>query len=212
MKNTLKILAALAALGFASVASAVNIPASGKVTMYNTPIDGGETGGLFRGAVTGVGGFYTFCIEHGTNIVFNQELDYVLDNKTAPGGDVISKATAFLYKEFTLGNLFDPILANSTQAGMLQLAIWHLEDEASAPNVDKLGANTFIADMIVKYGSLAAAKADDDVGEVKVMNLSSETNRDIQDVLVYHVSESGLTIALLGAALTVLGFARRRVS
>lgn len=213
MKNTIKVLAAIAAVGFASMASAINIPASGGVTLSNTSVDGGQPGGIFAGAVTGSGGFYTFCLEHGTSIVFGQELDYVLSNNTSPTNDVISKATAYLFKEFALGNDFDPTdIANSTQAGYLQLAIWHLEDEASAPNVDNLGANPYIAEMILKYGTLANAKSNDDVGEVMVMNLSSQRREDIQDVLVYHVSDTGVTLALLGAALMVLGVARRRSS
>lgn len=213
MKNTLKILAAFAALGVASVASAVNIPASGKVTMYNTPIDGGLSGGIFKGVVTGQGSFYTYCIEFGTSIVFNNEINYELSNKTASAivakdGDVISKATAYLFKEFSLGNLLDPT-SDSADAGLLQQAFWHLEDEVTLANPD---ANPFLLAVKNLYGTYGAAMADDDVGEVMVMNLTSASGRDIQDVLVYHVSETGLTLALLGATLTVLGFARRRIS
>lgn len=222
MNKIAKSLLAIAALGAASLANAALIPSSGSVTVENTPYDGGNGsfnigGGEFEATVAGYGSFYTFCVEIKEAIVLPDTYDYSLSSSVDSQVDNISKGTAYLYEKFVKGGLYARTLdaAHDEAAGFLQAAIWMLEDEdfsslsglAIAKFFD-VATNPFIGQVVSAFGTLADAKMDDDLGKVKVMNLT-QGSAQFQDILVY-VPDSGTTLALLGLALGGIAVARRR--
>lgn len=210
MKNALKTLLAVAALGAASIANAALIPSNGSVTIYDTPWDGNLVGGEYRGEV-GDFDFYTFCLEKGEPLgTLPGTFDYTLGDAVDIDGDVLSRGSAYLYKKFVQGSLYSRTedAAHDSMAGALQAAIWYLEGEVGANYVFVPG-NAFLAIVEGVYGSIAAAKADnDDVQGVRVMTLT-RNGEQYQDVIVY-VPDSGATLALLGLGLTGLALVRRR--
>ncbi|EDY80490.1 hypothetical protein VDG1235_104 [Verrucomicrobiia bacterium DG1235] len=222
MKNAIKTLVALATLTSATALNAALIPSSGTVHMENTSYDGGVGsynigGGEFEATIAGFGTFYTFCMEIDQSIVLPEDYDYSLSNSVDVNGDVISKGTAYLFELFTKGALYARTLdaAHDEFAGFLQAAIWILEDEdfSAKKQIAKdkffnVATNPFIADVVAKFGSLLGAKADDDQGKVKVMNLTIG-GTEYQDVLVY-VPDSGTTLVFLGFGLAGLALVRRR--
>ena len=229
MKNSLKSLVAVAALGLVSVANAAMIPASGTIYLENTPYDGGLDGGEFKGTISGFGDIYTFCLELNQQIALPGTYKFTSSNAVDSNGDVISKGTAYLYQGFVAGSLFDRngTLGNTSaggdktdvstnshdfNAGLLQAALWFLEDEVDG-GWDKaatfLTGNPFIAAAINKFGSLAGAKADYTGDKVAVLNVKTLGGSKRQDVII-SVPDSGATLALLGFGLTVLAIVRRR--
>ncbi|EDY80520.1 hypothetical protein VDG1235_134 [Verrucomicrobiia bacterium DG1235] len=222
MNKLVKTIIAVASLGVASVASAALIPATGTVHLENTPYDGGTGsynigGGEFEATIAGFGTFYTFCVEIKQSIDLPGDYDYTTSNTVDSQVDPISKVTAYLYELFAKGSLYARTLnaAHDEIAGFLQAAIWILEDEdfSGKKQIAKdkffnVATNPFILQVVSKYGTLAGAKADDDQGKVKVLNLTIGSDK-YQDVLVY-VPDSGTTLALLGLGLAGLALARRR--
>lgn len=222
MNKTLKTLAALAALVTATATNAALIPSSGTVEVDNTEFDGGVGsynigGGEFEANIAGFGTFYTFCLEFDQQIELPGTYDYNLSSTVDSHPDAISKGTAYLYEQFIKGNLYERTLdvAHDEAAGFLQAAIWILEDEdyssLSGLAISKffdVATNPFIGKAVSAFGSLVDAKVDDNLGKVKVLNLSAN-GEQFQDVLVY-VPDSGTTLALLGLALGGIAVARRR--
>lgn len=211
MKNTVKSLFAVAALGAASLVNAAILPSTGSVVMENTNFDGVTNigGGEFKATVAGFGTFYTFCMEYSEHISLPGTYDYSLSSSVDSHVDNVSKGTAFLYELFVKGGLYARTLnaAHDLAAGQLQAAIWLLEDEVASGFKYTVG-NPFINLVVSQFGSLANAKADDNQGRVQVMNLTIGQTH-YQDVLVY-VPDSGATLALLGLGLTGIAIARRR--
>ncbi len=227
MKNTLKSLLALAAIGSASMVSALTIPSSGNVIITNTPYDGGQApgldGGEFGAEIVETGSsFYTFCLEEHVSITTPGTYSYKISNATDNGTpDVLSKGSAYLYQKFVKGLLYARTLGGNSNvlgshdmnAGMLQAALWFLEDEAlgfSPSNYTKFITNNgFLNDAIGHFGGLVEAKADYTDGKVAVMNIFDANGTKRQDQIVY-VPDSGATLALLGLGLAGLAIARRR--
>lgn len=222
MKLTFNLILAASAVSLATMANAALYPSSGTVTMENTSFDGGTGsynigGGEFQATIAGgYAPFYTFCTEIGEEIEFGVPLQYTTSYLADSQGDHISKGTAYLYEMFVKGKLYDRTLddVHDEMAGYLQAAIWVLADEdfSSKSALAKakffnVATNPFIGKVVGLFGSLAGAKADDDKGRVKVMNLTLN-GEEKQDVLVY-VPDSGATIALLGLALSGLALAGR---
>ncbi|HWB01682.1 MAG TPA: SdrD B-like domain-containing protein [Verrucomicrobiales bacterium] len=135
-------------------ADAWHTPGTDAGEFYYRPTSGPVTNADYsaltknQGAVAGVGSFQTFCLERSEGI--RSPSDYTINdealnggtNNTPPagdqGGDVISQGTAWLYSEFAQGTLPGYDFTNAgpnrtTQAELLQFAIWVLEDELGAP-------------------------------------------------------------------------------
>ncbi|MBK1876641.1 VPDSG-CTERM sorting domain-containing protein [Pelagicoccus mobilis] len=212
MKNTLKTLFAVAALGVASLANALSY--NGEVELLDTDLDGDlfPGGGIFEANPVGGDSFYTFCLQYGVDISLPGTYDYSIQDKTggltANSNNAISKGTAILYTKFVFGSLFDPTdIANDNLAGMLQLAIWHLEGQGAfgAPGKDALGFNIFV-DMV---DDVAGYLDDYSGAAVKVLVLTDENGNNVQNQIIY-VPDSGTTLALLGLGLAGLAVARRR--
>ncbi len=164
-------------------------------------------------------GIQTFCLERDENVASNPNQAVINQNGIAFGGgvntnsgDPISKGTAWLYSLFSGGALDDlgydytPGAGRAATAGALQDMIWALEDEQS---ID-LG-NMFYGDLIAKFGSVAAAKADN-AGEfpARVLNITKD-GAPAQDMLI-RVPDAGGTLTLLGLGLAGVAVARRRPS
>ncbi len=220
MKNTKKIALIVAALSFGSFAQAIIAPA-GMVNIDNTEWDGGPDNGIGGGefVANSPGGlfdsFITFCLEKTTAIQYN-DVNYSLSNNANNGGpgDVISQGTAWLYRKFLAGSLYDRTedAAHDNYAGLLQAAIWYLEDEVTPahPSVGPfLVANPFLAAANAEFGG---NEKDDYTGStVRVMNLVSKEGKYLQDQLVY-VPDSGATLAMTLLGLAGLVAMRRKFS
>ncbi|MCC7376704.1 MAG: VPDSG-CTERM sorting domain-containing protein [Verrucomicrobiales bacterium] len=180
-------------------------------------------------------GFSTFCLERSENLNYNDNYLGTLNltvmnggtDNTDPGpGDPISKGTAWLYQLFATGSLStfgyaygtEPysnaeVSSRKNSAGLLQNAIWSLEDELNGVTTAN---NQYLAAAVSHFGSLALAKSAADASfGVSAINMVMASNPNIrrQDVLVYlgtPVPDSGATMGLLGAGLAGIGIFRRR--
>lgn len=211
MKNTIKTLLVAAALGGASIANAVSIPTTGTVHLENTAFDGDLIGGEFEAQIIPGGDiFYTFCVEKEVHLNLPGTYSYALSNATdALPNDPISAGTAYLYEKFINGSLYSRDLdaQHDINAGLLQVAIWYLEDEVNQYFTGVAG-NIYLTDAYAEFVNEAGAKANDTKGTVKIMNITIGAEK-YQDVLVY-VPDSGTTLALLGLALAGLAIGRRQ--
>ena len=170
------------------------------------------------------GGFQTFCMERNEGLS-GQPFHAYLNTEAVNGGlgggspDPLSIGTAWLYKQFAEGNLagydYTPGAGREASARALQEAIWMLEDELP------VAANPYIALVVSKYGTLAAAKADYDPATagftVRVVNLygidrvtgGTDWSAKKQDMLVY-LPDGGMTLVLMGSGLLGLALIRRK--
>lgn len=177
-------------------------------------------------------GFSTFCLEVGESLNFTDTYAGELNlramnggpdlhdpNGAGPAGDPISLGTAWLYQLFATGTLDDVVgydygtyphdtteVSNrKTSAGLLQNAIWHLEDEPAT-----VDSNPYIAAVISEFGSLENAQVSSE-GAYGVMAINVSLNGEPrQDVLVYTVPDGGMTVALLGGGVLGLALVQRR--
>lgn len=210
MKNTLKALLVIAALGSASVVNAGFIPASGEVTVFQTVNNGtpNAQGGEFKADFDNGHSGYTFCLERNIHLG-GSKFKYTIDG-------TITNGTAYLVKAFALGQLagysFDTTGADSDRdadAGKLQKAIWKLEGQSGGE------VNEFynLAAAMIGFGDVYTG------GEVVRIVLTSVWKKvngqytwvdgNYQDQVIY-IPDSGATLALLGLGLAGLAIARRR--
>jgi hypothetical protein len=161
-------------------------------------LENGYVGGVTKNVLGSVNTFQTFCLEHNEYIYTGKIYDVTISNSAKNGGvggasnyeDPISVGTAWLYRAFATGSLagydytnpgrstWDGNLAPS--AGLLQNAIWMLEDEI---NWD--ANNQFIKSMLEAGWSKDTLKAND-VGAygVEVLNMYNTQYGRCQDQLV----------------------------
>lgn len=175
--------------------------------------------------------FQTFCLE-GDEYTFSNKGSYFVNDKALAGGwntnggDPISKGTAWLYSQFASGTWetgfglptynYAVGTGRSVSAGLLQNAIWYLEDEG----VGGIGSyNAFVTAAENKFGDLATAKLGSAPGEFGVGVLNTFNTQTVgtgyaQDQLYYNpagfnVPDGGASVILLGIALGGLSLARR---
>jgi hypothetical protein len=197
-------------------------PTSGPVTnaAYNAATRGQGVGGLAS--------FQTFCLERSEWLA--NDVDYAVNveavvgggNTHTPtgvmGGDILSRGTVWLYSQFAQGLLAnydfsDASGERSTDAGVLQKAIWALEDELSDPV-----GNYYYDLALAQFGNDAAlAQANAAPGELGVYVLNMTGTSDgvhRQDMLYFDgggasVPDGGTSLMLLGLALGGVGIFRR---
>lgn len=194
------------------------------ITLHDTVYDGNLNGGEFR-ATGDFGEFYTFCIEK-TEYIYLERTYQAAISGSASSFDPISVGTAYLFEQFVVGGLAGYASTEADHdlnAGLLQQAFWMLEGDQA---ID-IG-NKYIALVYGVYGSVGAL-ANYTGDAVKVLNLTDPQNSDglgnyysgnyqRQDVLYYKppqtpgVPDGGVTLLLLGGALSALGVARRKIS
>ncbi|HWA29290.1 MAG TPA: VPDSG-CTERM sorting domain-containing protein [Lacunisphaera sp.] len=209
------------------------------VVLTDTANDGNLNGGEFLATST-AGTFLTFCLERTVTVNMSTPYTFTIDSRAltggndqhdpsgpGPAGDPLSAGTAWLYTQFILGTLVDTdgsglygdagthagLSARDYNAGVLQTAIWILEDEIDASNYDSnpYFLNNEYINLLTDsshFGSLAAAQATYTGDRVKVMNIW-EGLVDKQSQLIY-VPDTGMTVVLLGLGLVSLAIFRRR--
>jgi hypothetical protein len=169
----------------------------------------------YKPATTYNGGFETFCVQ--TNEYFNPGSTYYyqISQNSISGGNLnpLSRGTAFLYLKFATGTLAGYNYAlgplGNASAAALQATIWWLQGQGANPN------NAFSTLVAGVPNYMAANNGFYGVG---VLNLwgDSDLTQVAQNQLIlipgtnqHGVPDGGSTVMLLGAALSVLGMARR---
>ena len=173
-------------------------------------------------------GFQSFCLEFNEAINLGGQYDYTIGTGAIMGGvaggnpDPLGIGTAWLYQQFATGVLADynyvvPGAGRETSAGLLQDAIWYLEEELGPVTETEITGNIFLQAVVAKYGDIATAQADASMSDlqklrVRVINPTDMvTGAPRQSQLVYGVPDGGLTLGLLGLSLVSLGHIRRRL-
>jgi len=167
------------------------------------------------------GGFETFCLEINEEFYSGNSYTYALSDAAKSGGaggavngkDPVSVGSAWLYSQFAAGTLagynYTSGLGRQASAGLLQNAIWWLEDEIKLADPY---SNTFLSAALNHFGGINSAKSDNQGAyAVGVINLGVNSGNQDQIVLL-PVPDGGATIALFGAALLALAAVRRRQS
>lgn len=219
-------LGALPALGFNVVVRSGDFRggSGGEFVAFTTPDNflGGYNSAAEQ-TISGQTGFSTFCLELRENISFNTPYLGAKNSKAIGGGadaandgpgDVLSKATTWLYCLFATGDLpgynYDKsnVAARKASANLLQNAIWFLEDELT-----NQASNPFVLAAIAHFGDLATAKSAAAAGEnnVYAINMTTQRGNPAQDILVYcpPVPDNGATLVMLGAGILGLALVRR---
>lgn len=223
MKKFIMLMAVVMLFAFAQVAMA-----DYSVRVYQNGFSNGN-GGEF--AITGAGNlgnyaattknvsnspsFESFCLEESEFFTPGALYRAVLNTAAVNGGDTahggspdpLSIGTADLYYQFATGTLAGYFVGNrNTNAGLLQQAIWILEQEVL---VDP-GTNPFLNAMIAKYGgTLAGAQANSNGAfSVMVLNLYDANGGLAQDQLI--LTPIPAAVWLLGTGLVALIGIRRR--
>ncbi|HWB01679.1 MAG TPA: hypothetical protein VG796_01565 [Verrucomicrobiales bacterium] len=169
------------------------------------------------------GSFQTFCLEVREDLL--TPVSYVVNDEAVAGGnnfppssagndggDLLSRATSWLYSQFAQGLLAGYDYSNSVSrkasAHLLQDAIWFFEHEIILTAAAQL-ANPYVVLGLANGGFANAAPGQNGV---YALNLDQSRTHS-QDVLYFddgrRVPDGGASIMLLGVALGGLGIARR---
>lgn len=166
-------------------------------------------------------GFGTFCLEYSEPFnpgdVFNYSIAPYANaggvaGHSAPGQDMISVGTAWVYSLFAMGTLDDHSLFSYTSTAnlrSLQKAFWFLEDEGQG-NLN----NVYVQLAVSQFGSLAAAKTHSNGAYgVSVLNLTK--NGQLKQSQLYfgglpqQVPDEATTAGMLLGAFVALAALRR---
>jgi hypothetical protein len=162
--------------------------------------------------------FQTFCMEYNEHFSSSGEYKYEISSTAMMGGtatgDHISYGTAYLYSQFAAKTLsqydfYNTSSQRTSDAALLQNAIWYIEGEAGliAGNKFALAAQTYFTNKSINYLN----DAPDGYLNVYVLNVTTLTGGNAQDQLIMKQGGLGfpvpepasmllLGIGLLGAA------------
>ncbi|MBC2605813.1 VPDSG-CTERM sorting domain-containing protein [Pelagicoccus albus] len=165
--------------------------------------------------------FGTFCIEKNEYFTPGDTYQVEFNDGAISGGvsgavggkDIISKGTAYLYKNYALGTLAGLDYGSSSALYNLQNAIWYLEGETRIGMNPGSSFSSFIDIAMNGLGlDLSGIKSDYTGNQVQVMNLTSRggTLQHQDQLVLVSVPDSGSTIALLGLATFGLAAVGRR--
>lgn len=239
----------LITIALAGVVAVPSLQAVMQVTISRTTGTWTGSGGEFTAAPAGTladkalwkpygisSAFQTFCLETGEFISPTETANVAVNNTSAvqggvgPGGDPISKATAWLFSEFAAGTLtgyeYTKGSTRSTDAANLQKAIWWLENESSAysgianTETAAVAADNEWLDLAFNHFSYSAYMnmQTDNAGGlygVRVMNLTTPGGVERQDMLMVPEPSTYIAAALLGLPILVNGirvWRKRRIS
>jgi hypothetical protein len=153
----------------------------------------------------------TFCLEYGETFSYGTIYNYslntaALNGGVGPAGDEISIGTAWLYNAFSKGTLEGYFTGGdrTTQAGLLQNAIWYLEGE-----IGDQALNPYFTMLAGEGITDPFANANGAYG-VRALNLTDSSGNRAQDQLVKVNTPVPPTIWLLGSGLVGLVGLRRR--
>jgi hypothetical protein len=218
MKKYLLLLIAAATLTVSSAyANPTNTP-SATITLSQgaySYADGGE----FTATTSLNGTFETFCTETTVEFTPGQTYSYSLGT-TSYSGMALTEGTAFLFYEFTMGNLsgynYTDAKIRQSDAGLLQAAIWAFQGQSIANGEEypsatatqgQYGYNPYFALAVNDLGG-NAYNPNDGKYSVDILQLSSG-NTPAQDQLICTTPEP-TTMALIGMGGLSLFMIRRR--
>jgi hypothetical protein len=189
----------------------------GEFTAVTTPA------GIFNGNYASValynGGFETFCVQTTVYFDLGTSYSYTLANSDSKG-NALSLGAAYLYYEFGHGLLpgadynYSSTAARNTDAGALQAALWYFQGQPIPSGFPSISSDVFVGlAETAAGGTLADALApNNNTYGVEILQLTDGTYGCVQNQLVLtSVPETTSTLMLLGAALTTLGFAGRKL-
>jgi hypothetical protein len=182
--------------------------------------------------------FQSFCVEGAENIATGMTYDVVLDTATKFGNKTLTAGAAWLYAEFATGNLvvsagggatagYDysaGISARKLDAPYLQNAIWaFMGQQGKTATTEASNPYFVLAQASVVPLGFTSGFADNSYSVIPVEVLQlwevghvDESGYARQDQLILtreyrkSVPDGGLTVGLMGLALTGLGVLRRR--
>jgi len=178
-------------------------------------------------APSGAGtGFETFCDEPSVPFTSGASYTFTLANSDGQG-HVLTLGAAWLYYQFATGKLSGynypdaGTPSRNTDAGLVQYALWLLMGYTTGlpygwpPPGYTAATDTFYQDALSMFGSSATNNANAGTYGVEVLVLTDSSGDPIQNQFVLTppttVPDTASTLTLLGAALTALGLAGRKL-
>jgi hypothetical protein len=172
---------------------------------------GGYRDGEFYVTPTGVSGLSdgvqisAFCMELTESIAVGNTYNAVVNTVTvkgsAPVSDPLSPKTAWLYHQFQTGAI---VLDTGAKATDFQYAIWKLEDEDTQVPAD--WATIIWTPEAEAYYQMALASPWTDIGNVRVLNVTTLAGMPAQDLIVPEPA----TLAMLAIGCAAMVVRRRR--